>query len=83
MINVVLELWPFGLPKNKKRLGRIKIANVGGTPDRGNYLIRIYNKEGTEVRTTRVFNFPRRTKSAIELLALALKASGYGREARK
>ena len=41
MINVVVELWPYGEEANKKVIDSFQIANDGtGTHEKGNYLFR-------------------------------------------
>lgn len=37
MIVVKIELWPWGDAKRSKEIGRLYIANVGGSIQRGNY----------------------------------------------
>ncbi len=71
MIRIIIELWPFGLETHKKVLHTLDIANDGsGTSTQGNYKSRIDLSKWDE---DQVINFPRKSKSALELLYLVLK----------
>lgn len=57
-----------------RSLGEVAISNTGdGTSSRGNYVATL-QRPGGRVRLTHVKNFPRKQKSAFELLRQALNA---------
>lgn len=54
-------------------LGTVEIGNVSGTVDAGTYRVRAQRPHGRE-RVATVVGFPRKSKSALELLRRALNA---------
>ena len=72
MIKVTIDLWPFGLEKNKKTLYTFDIANDGtGDSTRGNYKVRYPGKEWEEKVVT---NWPRQSYPVLKLVYKVLKA---------
>lgn len=71
MIRVTVELIPYGTGTPRK-LGELRIANVGGTRTRGNYLWRLFGKEGAEMGTGRIENWPRLQRHVWDLVARAI-----------
>ncbi len=85
MIRVTIELWPRGDAARRKHLGTIDIANDGtGTPERGNYKVRLAGFKGAEStwRAGAVQGFPRRSRGPYDLLLRALAAT-VGDRARR
>lgn len=89
MIVVKIELWPYGRGGERaaEELGRMYIANVGGTQTRGNYAVAVCRKGSTEIpdgfagtsapgpaatRTARVENYPRLAYNVWRLILRAL-----------
>jgi hypothetical protein len=78
MIEVKIVLDSFGLGVQRKDLATITIVNDGsGTPLRGNYIVTRYASNGRELESARVENWPRKSKTPVDLLAKALSALGY------
>lgn len=79
MIQVPILLDVHGRGNDIRPLGSIVIVNDGtGTPDRGNYDVEQYDKHTKRVvRKGRVENWPRNSKSPVQLLAAAIKALGH------
>jgi len=75
MLRVTIELWPHGLEQEKTILGSGTIANnLSGTATKGNYNITLKTKgENRIYKECKVEGFPRKNKTAWELLYLALK----------
>ena len=85
MVVVKIELWPFGSPDNKRELGRMYIANIGGDRERGDYQVAVCRKGTTEVpdpilpggrkptRQGQVTNYPRISLPVWSLISRALK----------
>jgi hypothetical protein len=83
---VKIELWKRGNPQDKEEIGRMYIANVGGTKERGNYDVSVckrgnydvpkhLNPDGPEpVRIGYVGNYPRLTYNVWRLVVRALKS---------
>jgi hypothetical protein len=97
MIVVKIELWPGGNENHplKAEIGRMYIANVGGTHDRGDYSVAVCRRSSTHVplplcgpggpkaiRTGEVLNYPRLAYNVWRLIARALK-SAFPEEAGK
>ena len=62
MIVVKIELWNKGKEDDKRVLGLMNIVNdLTGTPDKGNYICRIYEKggKGEKFREARIVGYPR------------------------
>lgn len=80
MIKITIEMWPKGLPDNKRLIGDIEIFNDGtGTKLEGNYGVRLmktpeYAKSKGVWRKGFVKGFNRRRLGPYDLLYLALKA---------
>lgn len=81
MIVVKVELWPRGDGNKAKEIGRMYIANVGGTQDSGNYEVAVCRRGTTKcplvgetkaVRTGSVRNFPRKSYNMWRLITRAL-----------
>ena len=49
MIVVKIELWPRGVEARAKEIGRMFVANIGGTHDRGDYSVAVARRGSTEV----------------------------------
>ena len=78
MIRVTMDLDAFGLGVKIKTLATLRIVNDGtGTPARGNYRVEAVGKHGKVIRTSRVKNWPRKSKPALTLLRAALESLGY------
>ena len=80
MIYVRIEMWPKGLEENKRLLGEVKIANVGGTLDEGAYSVQLmkspeYSKSSGVYKTGRFEGFKRRILGPYDLLFRALEAT--------
>lgn len=76
MIRVTIELLPGGWEGNKREIGRLEIVNDGtGDSVRGNYYSRMFRKGSSSTVTRRgeVKNFARLSRTAYELVYLALK----------
>jgi hypothetical protein len=77
MIVIKIELWPYGFESGKKELGRMLIANQGGTHKRGDYGVRVLRK-GSETKVLRegeVKNYPRLSYNIWRLIYRALKST--------
>ena len=73
MIRVTVELIPYGVGK-PRTLGTAVIANDGtGTPTRGNYVARFYNKRGRMWKTSTLRDWPRKRRIAWDLLRCLLQ----------
>ena len=78
MIVVTLELWRFGNPADRVRLGEVRLANDGtGTATRGHYRATFQGKRGRLLRDVVISDFPRRALTAFHLLRRALERAGY------
>lgn len=75
MIEVTIDLVPFGdRSKPRKQLGRVTIGNtLEGTPTRGSYIVRAYDKAGRLWGEGEVHDFPRKRLLAFDLLYRALR----------
>ena len=74
MIVVKIELWQFGFEERKKELGRAVIVNDGtGTHQKGNYLIKFYDRNARCFRSTNLENWPRLTNSIWKLMGVVFK----------
>jgi hypothetical protein len=67
-------------------IARAEICNIGGTPERGNYIGRSFRGKSkdlldkrTVVRTGRIENHPRLTAHVFHLVVKTLIAMGYGK----
>ena len=79
MLVCKLEMWPGGAESKARELGRVMIANVGGTQSVGTYEVQIpksaeYAKRPGIWRRGRVNGFPRLRLGPIDLLLRALIA---------
>lgn len=84
MIVVKIELWPLGFKEGMREIGRMYIANDGGTAQIGNYRVGVCRKGTTEVpqpvyskgpkptRQGEVKGFPRKSYSVWRLIARAI-----------
>lgn len=79
MIEVSMMLNSYGLGTDCKQIGKITITNDGtGSYTRGNYIIRQFARGSNRVvRKGEVKNWPRLTKSPVQLLAACLKSLGH------
>jgi hypothetical protein len=79
MIRVHIELESALSPHRDRTLGWVTITNDGTShsPSRGNYTVEARRPGGRE-RVTAVRNFPRQSRSALELLRRALNALHEG-----
>ena len=78
MINIPINLWPYGDDMREKSLGRIVIVNDGtGTVDRGNYYVRIFDGNNRMIREGRVIDWPRKSRPVFELVLAGLQATRY------
>jgi hypothetical protein len=71
MLRITIELWPYGLEKNKKVIGVADVYNDGsGTVTTGNYGARIYKKGSftTIWKKGETKGFPRRRLGPWDLL---------------
>ncbi len=77
MIVIKVELWPFGYEEKKRELGRMHIANVGGSATRGDYKVKVMRKgtERTVQREGEVTNYPRQSYSVWRLVQRALRSA--------
>ena len=76
MINITIELIPFGVITEKKTLATIAIVNNGtGTSKTGNYdyMLSKQNLPKSIWKTGKVFNFKRKRHNVYKLLQLVLK----------
>jgi hypothetical protein len=72
MLNVVVELWPYGYKSGKKELADFQIANTGtGTFASGNYMVRFEKEDWSK---DAVLNYRREEKDVLKLVYLALKS---------
>lgn len=84
LITVKIELWPWGDEKRAREIGRMYIANVGGTVERGDYDVAVCRRGTMEVpqpvdpegpkatRSGEVKNYPRLSYNVWRLIARAL-----------
>ena len=80
MLNVTIELVPYGDVKKSVVKSRLMIINDGtGTEEVGNYLVTLLRPLTVGVIGGRVLNFPRQTGSPESLVILALAAMETGR----
>lgn len=79
MINIDIDMHPFGSKANQYALGRITITNDGASPDPkcGNYIVRAFSKDGRQIREARVDNWARLSRPVFELIKAGLEAMGY------
>lgn len=85
MITVKIEMWPGGSEKCKREIGRMYIANVGGTADRGDYMAAVCRRGSVVVpqpinpkgpkptRSGSVLNYPRLAYNVWRLVCRALR----------
>ena len=74
MLKVTIELWPYGQEQGKSTLGSGSIVNVlSGTKTRGDYHVILKDKGNKIYKKCEIKGFPRKRKTAWELLYLALK----------
>ena len=73
MIRVTLDLDSALGADRDRLLGTVNIINVGGDAQRGNYTVMARNGSG-RLRYAVVKNFPRKSRTALELLRRALNA---------
>lgn len=75
MIVIKVELWPHGDRDKAEKLGQMYIANDGtGTPTRGNYWFKLFDKSGRIKRKGEVKDFARKRFGVWKLLELCLTA---------
>lgn len=86
MIVVKLEMWPKGNEEKKYDLGRMYIANTGGSVERGDYVAAVCRKGTTDVpepvhrrgvkasRTGEVKDYPRISYNVWRLIIRAAKS---------
>lgn len=73
MIDIKINMMPFGQQEYLRLLGAIHISNDGtGTLTKGNYKYKIVHK-GRVYRTGEIKGFPRRQKNVIWLLKRVLE----------
>ena len=75
MIIVKIELHPGGDHSKAREIGRLKIANIGGTSARGNYAASLFDAAKKLYRLVEVTNFPRNRLLAFDLLYRVLLAA--------
>lgn len=76
MIRVTVEFVPFGQENKKRTLCVGTIVNTGtGTPNRGNYRVTLYGKNGQSYRTGKVIDWPRKTAHPWSLVSTGLWAA--------
>ena len=77
MLVVTVELWPRGDRSRARHLGTARIANVGGTRERGEYSVALskWGRPDESWRTGVVRGFPRLQRGPWDLLLLALHAT--------
>lgn len=85
MLRITLELLPHGDQSRKRHLGTIEISNVGGTPTRGNYRVRLSKrgKPNQLWKEGKVTEFPRKRLRPYDLLYRALMATVGSRNGEK
>lgn len=72
MIVVTIDLYPMGL-MSRKALNTVRIWNDGGgTATRGSYNYQIWSPRNRLIVSGHVDNFPRKSKTAVDLLQLVL-----------
>lgn len=75
MLQVTIELWPFGQEEYKRVIGGLQIANDGtGTKEKGNY---VYRESQNDEWKPSVTGFDRDTKEVERLVYEVLKKK-YG-----
>lgn len=62
MLVVKVEIWPYGAESQAKELGRLYIANVGGTLGKGKYEVSEQDFRD-KPRTTDLIEIPSHTRS--------------------
>lgn len=77
MLVVKLEIWPFGDEESKRLIGELRISNVGGTKDEGDYKVKAINPAphdgGTGfIEVGEIKKFPRLKKHVWDLVVLAI-----------
>lgn len=73
MLKVTVELLPGGREEDKKLLGTVLIANIGGTETQGRYLGSVWGKRGRYVGQTEIKKFPRKRLLAWDLVYRVLR----------
>lgn len=73
MIRITVELHS-AVTGKRTVIGDATIANVGGTPARGEYSVCFVGKTARSIRYSRIANFPRKSCDVWELLRRALNA---------
>lgn len=73
MLYIRIEMWPRGNKAASRVLGEAEIANVGGTQEVGDYVVRLIKWGSKQTwRTGEVKNFPRRHLGPWDLLFRSL-----------
>lgn len=73
MIKITIELWPFGLESNKRKIGEMVIYNDGtGTKEIGAYNAWWKRVPGRKKHESRVVGFPRLRDNVFDLMRAAL-----------
>lgn len=75
MIQVTIDLIPWGVEERRQNLRTIQIANQGGSRHdrRGNYRCVLFGKRGQALREAEVKNWPRLSRPVEELVAEAVR----------
>ena len=73
MLKITVDLLSSRGPKYNKRLGTAIISNdASGTETRGNYVAEIFARNGRVIHLAEVRDFPRKSRTAWDLLYRAL-----------
>jgi hypothetical protein len=67
MLTIKIELWPMGDESTAREIGRMYIANVGGTDERGDYVAAVCRRGTTDVprELSEAVRAPTATRAAV------------------
>lgn len=77
MIVVKVELWPKGDESKARQIGELKIVNVGGDDDRGDYSVNVLELGGLRVQLDGEVRGHERVAPVWMLVGRALRSVGF------
>jgi hypothetical protein len=82
MLQVTVELWPFGDPDaaTRKHLGKVEIVNVGGDRAQASYKVRVFDEAGEQIATGHLEDYPRCAATVWDLVARGVATALAGEE---
>jgi hypothetical protein len=73
MLNITIDLIPFGLTTHTRTLRTLRITNTGkGTKHKGDYIAEFIGEKGGVYRRVEITGFPRKRKGPWDLVYEAL-----------